>query len=69
MQFFALTAGERTGGVTKARRKGCRVADPGQSVPALWGVRISLTLPAGEIPASARGMSRPTGNRALGSWR
>jgi len=24
---------------------------------------------AGEIPASERGMSRPTGNRALGSWR
>ena len=26
-------------------------------------------LPAGEIPASERGTSRPTGNRALGSWR
>ena len=26
-------------------------------------------LPAGEIPAPERGMSRPTGNRALGSWR
>ena len=36
---------------------------------ALRCVRLSLTLPAGEIPASARGMSRPTGNRALGSWR
>ena len=24
---------------------------------------------AGEIPASERGMSRPTGNRSLGSWR
>ena len=30
---------------------------------------VSLALPAGEIPAPARGMSRPTGNRALGSWR
>jgi GSH-dependent disulfide-bond oxidoreductase len=36
---------------------------------ALRCVRRSLALPAGEIPASARGMSRPTGNRALGSWR
>ena len=26
-------------------------------------------LPAGEIPASERGTSRPTGNRALVSWR
>jgi hypothetical protein len=26
-------------------------------------------LPAGEIPAPERGTSRPTGNRALGSWR
>jgi hypothetical protein len=26
-------------------------------------------LPAGEIPAPERGMSRPTGNRALVSWR
>jgi hypothetical protein len=26
-------------------------------------------LPAGEIPASERGTSRPTENRALGSWR
>ena len=30
---------------------------------------VSLALPAGAIPAPARGMSRPTGNRALGSWR
>jgi retron-type reverse transcriptase len=37
--------------------------------PASWCVRTSLTLPAGESPAPARGMSRPTGNRALGSWR
>ena len=29
----------------------------------------SLMLPAGAIPASARGMSRPTENRALDSWR
>src|SRR5258706_12545660 len=26
-------------------------------------------LPAGEIPAPERGTTRPTGNRALGSWR
>jgi hypothetical protein len=32
-------------------------------------VRKSLILPAGEIPAPERGTSRPTGNRALGSWR
>src|SRR6516164_5373575 len=30
---------------------------------------LSRALPAGEIPAQARGMSRPTWNRALGSWR
>src|SRR5664280_2675253 len=29
----------------------------------------SLMLPAGEIPAPERGTSRPTGNRALVSWR
>src|ERR1017187_6642979 len=29
----------------------------------------SLMLSAGAIPASARGMSRPTENRALDSWR
>src|ERR1700736_7059155 len=45
------------------------IAAPCQRLPALRCVRLSLTLPAGEIPASARGMSRPTGNRALGSWR
>jgi len=32
-------------------------------------VSKSLMLPAGEIPAPERGTSRPTGNRALGSWR
>jgi transposase InsO family protein len=37
--------------------------------PPLRCVRKSLMLPAGEIPASERGTSRPTGNRALGSWR
>jgi len=40
-----------------------------ERIPALRCVRTSLTLPAGESPAPARGMSRPTGNRALGSWR
>ena len=55
------TAGTPQGGVISAV--------VGEPIPALRGVRISLTLPAGEIPASARGMSRPTGNRALGSWR
>jgi hypothetical protein len=31
--------------------------------------RLSRALSAGEIPAQARGMSRSTWNRALGSWR
>ena len=42
---------------------------PIERFPASWCVRTSLTLPAGESPAPARGMSRPTGNRALGAWR
>src|SRR5215813_13777153 len=43
--------------------------DSRESVHALQGVRTSLMLPAGESPVPTRGMSRPTGNRALGSWR
>jgi retron-type reverse transcriptase len=35
----------------------------------LWSARLNRALPAGEIPAQARGTSRPTWNRALGSWR
>jgi hypothetical protein len=42
---------------------------PGRTSSPLRCVRKSLMLPAGEIPASERGTSRPTGNRALGSWR
>ena len=42
---------------------------PGRAAPPIWCVRKSLMLPAGEIPAPERGTSRPTGNRALGSWR
>ena len=42
---------------------------PGRTSSPLRCVRTSLMLPAGEIPASERGTSRPTGNRALVSWR
>jgi len=52
-----------------ALRSGRHLAAARQRLPALRCVRPSLMPPAGEIPAPARGMSRPTGNRALGSWR
>src|SRR6516162_10037287 len=42
---------------------------PCKSVLALWCVRTSLMLPAGEIPAPERGTSHPTGNLALGPRR
>src|SRR5580700_6668278 len=42
---------------------------PWRTSSSLRCVRKSLMLPAGEIPASERGTSRPTENRALGSWR
>src|SRR4029077_2591191 len=41
----------------------------GRTSSSIRCVRTSLMLPAGEIPASERGTSRPTGNRALVSWR
>ena len=47
--------------------RGCRQPGAGEPLSSLRCVRPSLMLPAGEIPAPARGMSRPTGNRALGS--
>jgi len=50
-------------------RSGRHQPDSRESVHALQGVRTSLMLPAGESPVPTRGMSRPTGNRALGSWR
>src|SRR5262249_3309045 len=43
-------------------------ARPGRSI-VLRRARRSRALPAGAIPAQARGTSRPTWNRALGAWR
>ena len=48
-------------------RSGRNLTPVGEPLSALWCVRPSLMLPAGEIPASERGMSCPTGNRALGT--